>query len=207
LLGQGSILTATSAPNRTSPVKRGQWIIENLLGSPVPVPPPGVEADLSAPVEGELEVRTLRDRLELHLGNPTCASCHATMDGIGLALENFDLVGRWREQDNGYAIDAATSLVDGTPVAGPADVRAALVGRSEAFVTSLTERLLTYALGRPTQHNDMPAVRKIVRGAAEHDFKFSSLVLGIAHSAPFQMKTKSATVAAVAATQTTSREE
>ncbi len=219
LLGQGSILTATSAPNRTSPVKRGQWIIENLLGSPVPVPPPGVEADLS-PVEGEIEVRTLRERLELHLGNPSCASCHATMDGIGLALENFDLVGRWRERDNGYAIDAATSLVDGTPVAGPADVRAALVGRSDAFVTSFTERLLTYALGRPTQHYDMPAIRKIVHEASEHDFRFSAIVLGIAHSAPFRMKTKTtkapvtiaaATVAATAtgtaAAEAASREE
>jgi hypothetical protein len=187
LLGQASILTATSAPNRTSPVKRGQWIVENLLGSPVPVPPPGVEVDLSAPAGAA--PRTLRERLELHLGNPSCAACHATMDGVGLALENFDLVGRWRVQDNGYAIDAATSLVDGTPVAGPADVRAALVARSDAFVASFTEHLLTYALGRPVQPSDGPAVRKIMRDAAKHDFRFSAVVLGIAHSVPFQMST------------------
>jgi hypothetical protein len=124
------------------------------------------------------------------------------MDGIGLALENFDLVGRWRERDNGYPIDAATSLVDGTSIAGPADLRAALVARSDAFVTSLTERLLRYALGRAVQPDDMPAIRAIVRGAAQRDFRFSAIVLGIAHSAPFRMKTKSGdaetTVAAIA---------
>src|SRR5690606_21456170 len=143
-------LTATSAPNRTSPVKRGQCIVENLLGATVPVPPPGVEADLSAPANEEPS--TLRQRRELHVANPSCAMGHATMDGMGLALENFDLVDRWRDAENGHTIDAATTLVDGTAVTARADLRAALVSRSGAFMRSITERLLAYALGRPIEH-------------------------------------------------------
>jgi hypothetical protein len=168
LLGHGSILTATSAPNRTSPVVRGAWIVENVLGAAVPTPPPGVEADLAkeaSEAEG-LTGDTVRERLEVHRANPTCAACHAIMDPLGLALENFDLVGRWRDAEDGHPIDATAELADGTRLTGAADLRRALLARSDAFVTSLTERLLTYALGRELEHYDQPVVRGIVREAA-----------------------------------------
>ena len=131
----------------------------------MPTPPPGVEADLAkeaSDAEG-LTGDTVRERLEMHRANPTCAACHAIMDPLGLALENFDLVGRWREQEDGHAIDATTELTDGTRLSGPADLRRALLSRSDAFVTSLTERLLTYALGRELEHYDQPVVRGVVR--------------------------------------------
>ena len=193
LLGQGSILTATSAANRTSPVVRGKWVVENLLGAPVPVPPPGVETDLSqesAP-EGQA-VNTLRERLELHRGNPTCKSCHQIMDPVGLALENFDLVGRWRETENGQVIDSTGQLVDGTAIDSSTALRRALLERSETVVLAFAERLLTYALGREVEAYDMPAVRGIVHGAEDHNYRFSSIVLGIVQSRPFQMKIKTA---------------
>jgi hypothetical protein len=189
LLGHGSILTATSVANRTSPVVRGAWIVENLLGAEVPPPPPGVEADLSG-ARSPAEAKTLRQRMEAHRTNPVCASCHQLIDPFGFALENFDLVGRWRDTDAGEPINAAAVLTDGTAVDGPASLRGALLDRSDAFVTSLTEKLMTYALGRILTADDKPAVREIVRAAAADDYRFSSVVLGIANSLPFRMQTK-----------------
>jgi hypothetical protein len=190
LLGHGSWLTATSVADRTSPVIRGEWFITHLLGAPVPEPPAGVEADLSDEAEIAREGDTLRERLERHRANPTCAACHRIMDPIGLALENFDLVGRWRESEEGKPIDASATLIDGTRIEGPEDLRRALLNRSELFVTALAEKLLSYALGRVVDHRDMPAVRRIVRGAADEDYRFSALVLGVAESDPFLMRIK-----------------
>jgi len=201
LLGQGSILTATSAPNRTSPVKRGQWIVENILGAAVPKPPPGVEADLAkeaSEAEG-LQGDTVRERLEMHRANPTCAACHAIMDPLGLALENFDLVGRWREQEDGHAIDATAELTDGTRLSGPADLRRALLSRSDAFVTSLTERLLTYALGRELEYYDRPVVRSIVRAAAADGTTLPALVQAIVASDAFRRRVRTGAEAATVA--------
>jgi hypothetical protein len=187
LLGLGSILTATSAANRTSPVVRGAWIVENLLGAEVPPPPPGVEADLSG-ARSPAEAKTLRQRMEAHRTDPVCAACHRLIDPFGFALENFDLVGRWRTTEAGEPIDATALLVDGTPIDGPAALRAALLERSDAFVTAFTEKLMTYALGRILEEYDRPAVRRIVADADTADHRFSSLVVGIANSAPFQMR-------------------
>ena len=189
LLGQGSMLTVTSVATRTSPVQRGKWILENLLGTPPPVPPPGVDTNLEKDPES-VKATSLRQRLEAHRANPVCASCHKIMDPIGFGLENFDLVGAWRERDGRTPVDASGQLVDGTRVNGPADLRQALLGRSDAFVTTATEKLLTYALGRPVHYDDMPAVRAIVRRGAHNDYRFSSLVLGVVESASFQMKMK-----------------
>jgi len=190
LLGHGSFLTTTSAPNRTSPVVRGQWIVQNLLGAPVPNPPPGAAADLAkeAADAAHLAGDTLRARLEMHRRNPTCAACHAIMDPLGLSLENFDLVGRWRDQEDGHAIDAAAEMTDGTRLAGPSDLRAALMSRSGAFVTALTERLMTYALGRELEYYDRPVVRSIVRSAAAQGDTLEALVQGIVASDPFQKR-------------------
>jgi hypothetical protein len=189
LLGNGSILTATSAANRTSPVVRGAWIIENLLGAPVPQPPPGVETDLSndSVPQGSV-VNTLRDRMELHRENPVCASCHQVMDPIGFALENFDLVGRWRDTENGFPINAASSLADGTPVASPMDMREALLVRGETVAITFIEKLMTYALGRGLEAHDMPAVRRIIRETAASDYRFSEVIAGITTSLPFQYR-------------------
>jgi len=189
VLGHGSVLTVTSAANRTSPVLRGAWILENVLGVPPPKPPPGVETNLDAKPH-EVKTVTLRGRLEQHRTDPVCASCHKIMDPIGFAMENFDLVGKWRELDNGEPIDATGVLVDGTSLNGPLSLRKALLTRSDEFVVTLTEKLLTYALGRGVQPYDMPTVRSIVAKAEDNDYKFSSLVLGIAQSTPFQMKVK-----------------
>ncbi len=192
LLGHGSILTATSAPNRTSPVVRGQWIVQNILGAAVPTPPPGVEADLAkeaSAAEG-LTGDTVRERLEMHRANPTCAACHSIMDPLGLALENFDLVGRWRDEEDGHAIDATTELTDGTRLSGPADLRRALLSRSDAFVTSLTERLLTYALGRELEYYDQPAVRGLIHHAGTHGMTLAALVQAIAASDAFSKRVR-----------------
>jgi hypothetical protein len=187
LLGHGSLLTATSVANRTSPVVRGQWLVENLLGATVPPPPAGVEVDLSVE-SAPAEAKTLRQRLERHRGDPVCASCHGLIDPYGFALENFDLVGRWRDVDGGEPIDTSAVLVDGTAIHGPADLRRVLLARSDVFVTALTEKLLTYAMGRILEPHDMPAVRKIAADAAAEDYRFSALVLGITRSVPFQMQ-------------------
>lgn len=203
LLGHGSILTATSIPNRTSPVVRGVWIVENLLGAPVPDPPPGVETDLSAAVaDGTTAPATLRDRLEAHRADPVCGSCHGIMDPVGLALENFDLTGRWREHDNGIAIDASSALVDGTPLNGPLQLRAALLSRPETFLRTLTGKLLSYALGRELEYFDGPAVRAIVGDAGASKHSFSALVQGIVASEPFRYRVAGKNAATEPAAQT-----
>jgi hypothetical protein len=189
LLGQGSILTVTSVATRTSPVTRGRWILENLLGTPAPIPPPGVDTNLEKNPE-EVKNTSLRHRLEAHRSNPTCASCHKIMDPIGFALENFDLVGTWRDVDGKTPVDSTGQLVDGTKLNGPADLRQALLSRSDAFVTNATEKLFTYALGRPVQYFDMPTVRSVVHHAAQNNYRFSSLILGVVSSDAFQMKIK-----------------
>jgi mono/diheme cytochrome c family protein len=188
LLGHGSLLTVTSVGNRTSPVKRGKWILENLLGAPVPLPPPGVETNLEESTAAGAGPTSLRQRLEQHRANPSCASCHAVMDPIGFSLENFDLIGQWRETDGGVPVNASGRLADGTQLNGPEDLRKALLDRREAFVSTASEKLLTSALGRQVEVFDMPAIRALVRGAAPDDYRFSALVLGIVTSTPFQMK-------------------
>jgi mono/diheme cytochrome c family protein len=189
LLGQGSVLTVTSAANRTSPVVRGKWVLDNLLGIPPPQPPPGVETNLEKDA-AQVKVTSLRQRLELHRANPVCAACHNVMDPIGLTLENFDHVGKWRTVDGQTSINATAQLVDGTKLNGPLSLRRALLERSDVFATVATEKLLTYASGRAVQYQDMPAVRAIIRDAARDKYRFSSLVIGIVKSTPFQMRTK-----------------
>jgi hypothetical protein len=186
LLGHGSLLTVTSAGNRTSPVKRGKWILENLLGAPVPQPPPGVETNL-ATTPGAAAT-SVRQRLEQHRANPSCASCHAVMDPVGFSLENFDLIGEYRSEDEGVPVNATGKLADGTALDGPASLRKALLDRRGAVASTATEKLLTYALGRRVEYFDMPAVRAIVRDAARNDYRFSSLITGIVKSVPFTMK-------------------
>jgi hypothetical protein len=189
LLGHGSFLTVTSIATRTSPVMRGKWILQNLLGAPPPAPPPGVEVNLEADPKAS-KPNTLRERLELHRTQPVCASCHKIMDPVGFSLENFDLIGKWRETDGGVPIDSSGTLVDGTAVRNIADLRKALLSRSDAFVTTTMERLMTYALGRPVEYTDMPSVRAIVRDGGKNDYRFSTLVLGVVKSPQFQMKVK-----------------
>jgi hypothetical protein len=188
LLGHGSILTLTSNPTRTSPVVRGKWILDNLLGTPPPPPPAEVPA-LKENTEDE-KPRTAREQIAQHRADPVCASCHKLMDPIGFALENFDAVGVWRTRDAGTPIDASGELFDGTKVDGVVTLRQALLKRPEVFAGTVTRKLLTYALGRGLDHHDVPAVRAIVREAARHDYRFSSLVLGIVNSVPFQMREK-----------------
>jgi hypothetical protein len=190
LLGKASFLLVTSAANRTSPVSRGKWILENVLGVPAPAVPASVPPLKENNERTDGKVLSMRERMEEHRSNPTCASCHKIMDPIGFALENFDLVGKWRSVDLKSPVDASGELVDGTKLNGPATLRDALVSRSDAFVTTATEKLLTYALGRAVHYYDMPVVRSVIREAARNDYRFSSLVLGIVKSAPFQMKVK-----------------
>ena len=188
LLGKGSLLTVTSYAHRTSPVVRGKWLLENILGSPPPPPPPDVPA-LAENDDSDDPPRSVRERLEVHRANPVCASCHRVMDPLGFALENFDAVGRWRvTSEAGTAIDAAGELADGTPVRGPQSLAAALLKRPETFVTTVTEKLLTYGLGRGVEYYDAPAVRRIVRASADDDYSWSALIAGIARSVPFQMR-------------------
>ncbi len=188
LLGQGSFLLVTSVANRTSPVARGKWILENILGVSPPLPPPNVPA-LEA-TEGANKAASVREQMEQHRKNPTCAACHKIMDPIGFSLENFDLVGRKRTSDGGVAVDASGQLVDGTQLDGAASLRRALLGRSDVFVRTMTEKLMTYGTGRALKYTDMPAVRAIVRDAARNDNKFSSLILGIVKSETFQVREK-----------------
>jgi cytochrome c551/c552 len=190
LLGQGSMLLVTSNANRTSPVQRGKWILENLLASPPPLPPPNVPP-LKESSE-QARATSVRERMEQHRSNPACAGCHKIMDPIGLALENFDGVGQWRNVDLGFPIDASGQLVDGTRVDGPASLRKALLNRPEAFVGAMTEKLLMYGVGRETKYYDMPVVRSIMRDAGSDHYRFSELVLGIVKSQPFQMRIKEA---------------
>ena len=186
LLGHGSILTITSMPNRTSPVLRGKWVLENILGTPPP-PPPSDVPELEENQPGR-EARSVKARLEEHRGNPVCASCHAMIDPAGLALENFDAVGRWRTKEEGGLVETDGQLVDGTPVDGPVALREALLDRSAQFVRTVTEKMLTYALGRGLEHYDMPVVRSVAENAEEDDYRFSSVVMGIVNSPPFQTR-------------------
>jgi hypothetical protein len=185
LLGQGSILMVTSYPDRTSPVLRGKWVLENLLGAPPPPPPPDVPALKES---SQAKPTTVRERLEQHRASPVCASCHARMDPLGFALENFDPIGQWRDAEQDVPIDAATVLPDGSKVDGPVAFRHALLARREELVTNFTERLLTYALGRGVEYYDAPSVRRIVRDATARDYRWSDVVLGVVRSVPFQMR-------------------
>jgi len=189
LLGQGSLLTLTSAPNRTSPVKRGQWILSNLLGTPAPQPPDNVETNLeeTAPAGA---ATTMRERLEAHQANPSCAMCHSLIDPLGFALENFDSIGGWRDTEAGRTVNAQGSFIDGSAFDGVVGLRGFLLERRELFVAAFAERLLTYALGRTLEPYDMPVVRAIVRKAAEDDYRFSALVQAIAASEPMQFRMK-----------------
>jgi hypothetical protein len=186
LLGHASVLTVTSYPNRTSPVERGKWILTNLLGVPPQPPPPNVPSLEETASDGK--VLSLRERMERHRANPVCAGCHRAMDPIGFALENFDGVGHWRTREDGTAIDTSGTLFNGARIEGAIGLRKALAAEPEIFIGVMTEKMLTYALGRGIEYYDMPAVRKIVRDARAVDFRFSSIVLGIAKSIPFQMK-------------------
>ncbi len=186
LLGKGSILALTSHAERTSPVLRGKWILENIVGMPVPPPPPDVPP-LKENQEGQ-KPRTLREQMMEHRANAVCASCHRVMDPVGFALENFDAVGAWRSREAGGPIDATGELVDGSRVDGVVTLRQALLSHPDVFVTTLAQKLLTYALGRGLDYHDMPAVRAIVRSAARDGYRFSRLILGVVESAPFQMR-------------------
>ena len=186
LLGQGSILAVTSYATRTSPVVRGKWILENLLGTPPP-PPPANVPPLSE--EGSDAVLSMRERMVEHRRNPVCASCHAIMDPIGLSLENFDAIGRWRMRTAAFEpLDVEGSFPDGTTFDGASGLKATLLDRSDQFVRTLATKLLTYGLGRAVEHHDMPAVRAVERAAAAGEYRFSALILGIVESAPFQMR-------------------
>ena len=187
LLGQASILTLTSNADRTSPVQRGKYVMEVLLGSPPPAPPPNVpDLEETERLTGE-KILTLRERMEEHRASPVCASCHKLIDPIGLALENFDVTGRWRTLDAGAPIDPVGELYDGTILNGPTSLRQAILDRSDAFIHNFTENLLTFGLGRKLEHYDMPAVREIARAASAEGNRFSSFVMGVVESAAFQM--------------------
>ena len=191
LLGQGSVLSLTSVATRTSPVYRGKFVLSTLLNTPPSPPPPNVPTLEESNKDARSAPKTVREQLELHRKNPTCASCHKLIDPPGFALENFNSVGQWRDKNaDGAPIDAAGVLADGTKVDGPAALRTTILSRPEAFVTTVTERILTYALGRGLEPSDMPVVRRIVKKAAQNDYHLSSIVQGIVESAPFQMRTK-----------------
>jgi hypothetical protein len=189
LLGKGAVLMAAAYPNRTSPVLRGAFVLKHIQGVPPATPPPDVptldEKDVGTP-----KALTVREMIARHRANPTCASCHAVMDPLGLALENFDATGMWRDRDRyaGAAIDSSGVLPDGTPINGPDDLRQALLRRPEQFAQTFTEGLLTYATGRKLEYYDMPTVRRIVRETAARDYRFSALVQAVVHSEQFRMR-------------------
>jgi hypothetical protein len=185
LTGQGSLLTVTSYANRTSVVLRGKWVLENILGAPPPPPPPNVPDLEQSGTVGKVPLRKL---MEQHRANAACAACHARMDPLGFALENFDAIGQWRAADAGTPIDASAVLPDGTTFDGPSGLRKVLLGHPDQFAATVTERLLTYALGRGLEHYDAPAIRRIVRDAARDDYRWSSLILGAVTSTPFQIR-------------------
>jgi hypothetical protein len=185
LLGQGSILTVTSYSTRTSPVVRGKYLLSNIFGSPPPPPPPNVPS-LKENGDGGEAPTSVRARMEAHRKNPVCAGCHAKMDPLGFALENFNAIGKWRTTDGGAPIDPAGVLPDGTKFSNPAEFRQLLLNHRDEFVQTFTEKLLTYALGRGVEYYDMPAVRTIIRDAASGEYRWSSIILEIVKSAPFQ---------------------
>jgi hypothetical protein len=186
LLGQGSILMVTSYADRTSPVLRGKWILENLLGTPPPPPPPNVPP--LADTGGANTAKTMRQRMEQHRRQPQCAACHARMDPLGFALENFDAIGLWRTTEGNAPIDASSELPGGIKIGGAADLKNLLVGRRDEFAGTVTEKLMTYALGRGTEYYDAPVIRQILKKAAAEDYKFSAIIEGIVTSTPFQMR-------------------
>ncbi|MGE0042237.1 MAG: DUF1592 domain-containing protein [Vicinamibacterales bacterium] len=187
ILGQASILTLTSVADRTSPVQRGKWVMEVLLGTSPPPPPPNVPAleETKAAADGKL--LSVRERMEAHRANPACASCHRVIDPLGLTLENFDVTGQWRIKDNGVPVDVAGTLYDGTRMEGPEGLRAAILAHKDAFLLSFTENLMTYALGRRVEYYDMPAVRAIIHGAAADGYRVSSFIRGVVASSAFRM--------------------
>ena len=185
LLGQASVLTVTSYADRTSVVLRGKWVLETLLGAPPPPPPPNVPPLKQN--DGKSKPASLRERMEQHRKNVVCASCHANMDPLGFALENFNAIGKWREDDDGAEINSAITL-RGAKIDGPSGFREALLQQGDEFIRTVTEKLLTYALGRGLDYRDAPVVRQILRDASRHDYHWSSLVLGIVTSAPFQQR-------------------
>ncbi len=187
LLGQGSILALTSVADRTSPVLRGKWVMEVLLASPPPAPPPNVPTLDETKAESGDHQLTTRQRMEQHRANPACTSCHKVIDPLGLALENFDVTGKWRLRDNGAPVDPVGDLYDGTRMDGPAGLRAALLKHQDMFVLSFTERLMTYSLGRRVEYFDLPTIRKITRDAAKSNNRFSAFVMGVVTSRAFQM--------------------
>jgi mono/diheme cytochrome c family protein len=188
LLGHGSVLVLTSVADRTSPVMRGKWVMEVLLGSPPPPPPPNVPALEATNAAAAGKLLSTRERMEEHRKNPACASCHRVIDPIGLALDNFDPTGKWRIKDNEVPVDSTGVLYDGTKLEGPAGLRDALLKHQDVFLQTFTENLMTYALGRRVEYYDMPTVRAIVRDAAQHDYRLSSFVLGIVNSPAFRMR-------------------
>jgi hypothetical protein len=187
ILGHASILTMTSHAIRTSPVFRGKWVLMNVLGTPPPEPPPNIPA--LSDKKTQAKVQTMRERMAQHRSNPSCSACHSLIDPAGFALENFDAIGRWRVVDESFnPIDASGSLPDGTKFDGVAELRQGLVRKPERLVTTVTEKLLTYALGRGVEYYDMPAVRRIVRDAARDDYRFQTIIVGVAKSYPFLMR-------------------
>jgi hypothetical protein len=192
LFGKGAVLMSTSYGNRTSPVLRGAYILENITGTPPSSPPPGVEQFKEN--EAGKKALTVRQRLEQHRSNPSCNGCHGVIDPLGFALENYDVTGAWRDidRDAGDKIDASGQLASGQHVGGPAQLNQALLARPDQFVQALTEKLMTFALGRGLRYQDMPSVREIVRNSAKDDYRFESLVNGIVASPSFQMKQISA---------------
>jgi len=195
ILGQGSMLVQTSFANRTSPVLRGKWVMEVLLGTPPPPPPPNVP-DISATGEAkEGRLLTTRERMELHRANPTCSSCHKMMDPIGLSLDNFDVTGKWRVREFGNPLDTKGDFYDGTPIASPAELIAVLMKRPAPLVRTFTENLMAYALGRRIEYFDQPTVRAIARKAEADNYKMSSFILGVIRSDAFRLKRAEAAVA------------
>jgi hypothetical protein len=188
ILGQGSVLTLTSHANRTSPVLRGKWVMEVLIGTPPPPPPPGVPDLEETKGVAEGRMLTTRERMEMHRANAVCKSCHQFMDPIGLALDNFDVTGRWRIKENGNPLDTRGQMYDGTDVQSPEDLRNALLKRPVPLLRTFTGNLMAYALGRRVEYQDMPAVRAIVRQAEANGYRMSSFILGVVRSDAFQMK-------------------
>jgi hypothetical protein len=188
LFGKGAVLMVSSYPHRTSPVRRGAWILDKLIGTPPSAPPPGV--NVNALDKAGAEVITVRERLEQHGAEPSCNMCHGVIDPIGLALENFNAIGQWRDKDRdaGTVIDATGHLADGAPINGPIDLSKALLKSKDSFIETLTEKVMAYALGRQVDYDDMPQVRDIARQAAKKDYRFEAIVKAVVESDSFQMK-------------------
>jgi hypothetical protein len=192
LLGKGALLTVTSQAARTSPVNRGKWFLQTFLGISPPDPPPNVPPikEPAHDTAGNAKEPTMRERMAMHTANVACATCHQIFEPLGLALENYDATGMWRTEDSGQPIDASGKFVDGTKLDGPASLRALLMSYSDQYVRNVTEKLLTYALGRGVEPQDMPLVRKITKDSARTNYRFSSIVAGIVTSNPFQKNMK-----------------